>query len=660
MWLERAAAQEGWPYSAWDDKKERQLPSGNTDGTPLQPLDAPPRFGRPGATGGSGSYASPQTPSFGAPPAVDKVDLEPLAPVEPAPGERFDNRQDGSPPSPSGPGRWPEAEPTPTYGNDFRRPPSDQVNRAPQPGRSFDQGPKQSAWTAPSVASARDDIDPAAAIPLLKNVPAAASPILRRLASRAVQAEARSGAGNPAAYEAARIDAMSRLGLLKEAAEFRIPANVPAASSDWAGFALRISMARAGLADSDGACRDARDIVAAADGLPATGKNDAILLSGYCGAHQGSAAAVNLAADVAADSEGFSPAALAALQASAKGSKPRVPPGTAISPLTYRLLRKSGAEPSDLAAARPDPGFLMAMAADRELPPDTRVAAAEKAASIGAIAIEDLKIVYRRAGTGTDIESVRGGSDNATGDPASRRAALFIAAERQPTPLQKVRLIRGYLDSARKSGVYWAALKAMEDPVIRLAPVPEIGWFAETAIEVLAASGRSPEARNWLRLGESSDPRGSEALAHWAALIDVADIRPSPDRGRGLAALERLALRGAFEAKELHRVATVLDALAFQVPIPLWDAASRTPQPSDGHLPPTGILSRLQEASKSGETAETILLVLNAIGPDGPRGAHLIALGDCIRALRRAGLQEEAGQLALEALFPVWPRALQG
>ena len=38
-----------------------------------------------------------------------------------------------------------------------------------------------------------------------------------------------------------------------------------------------------------------------------------------------------------------------------------------------------------------------------------------------------------------------------------------------------------------------------------------------------------------------------------------------------------------------------LDALDFQVPVRLWEAASRAPQPTSGYLPPTGVLAELQD-----------------------------------------------------------------
>jgi hypothetical protein len=48
---------------------------------------------------------------------------------------------------------------------------------------------------------------------------------------------------------------------------------------------------------------------------------------------------------------------------------------------------------------------------------------------------------------------------------------------------------------------------------------------------------------------------------------------------------------------------------------------------------------------------------LRALGPHGAEGAHIIALGDAIRALRRAGLEREARRLGFEALFTSWPRS---
>ena len=53
--------------------------------------------------------------------------------------------------------------------------------------------------------------------------------------------------------------------------------------------------------------------------------------------------------------------------------------------------------------------------------------------------------------------------------------------------------------------------------------------------------------------------------------------------------------------------------LDVQIPIPLWETASRTPQPTDGHLPATGVLAELKMASDKREGARVILRVAEAI-----------------------------------------------
>jgi hypothetical protein len=117
-----------------------------------------------------------------------------------------------------------------------------------------------------------------------------------------------------------------------------------------------------------------------------------------------------------------------------------------------------------------------------------------------------------------------------------------------------------------------------------------------------------------------------------------------------------MALKGRLAGDLLHRLAIVLDALDYQIPIPLWEAASRTPQPTGGPLPETGVLTQLQEAAKRREFARTVLVGMRAIGPVAADGANLIALGDTVRALKRGGLEADARALALEALMAGWPR----
>ena len=98
-------------------------------------------------------------------------------------------------------------------------------------------------------------------------------------------------------------------------------------------------------------------------------------------------------------------------------------------------------------------------------------------------------------------------------------------------------------------------------------------------------------ARDWITL---ADQGGGPGLGHWRALIDIADAK-EPERGRSFSVLENYAANGRFPSAALYRLATVLEALDYLVPIPLWDAANRTPQPKSGYLPETGVLTELQD-----------------------------------------------------------------
>jgi hypothetical protein len=374
----------------------------------------------------------------------------------------------------------------------------------------------------------------------------------------------------------------------------------------------------------------------------------------------GDAPGAGLAAELAREAGVEEGPGLEALDALAMGGKPQIAQGKAISLIDYRLIEAAGgaveiplvlkqAAPSLLAAMTID---AQAAAGDRlaQAAAGDRLAAAEAAAQVNAISAEQLADIYRaQPATGATL------SDAGGTDTPQRRAALFVAAEHEGTPQKKVRLIRAFLDEAHRAGFYLTALRMAAPASDTIVAAPEIGWYAETGIEVALAAGSYRKAREWAAFGSAS-PTGA-SLGHWLALIDIAEGATS-NREDDLRHVEDLAVRGRLDATLMHRLATVLDALEYNVPIPLWEAASRTPQPAGGFLPATGVLTELQDAAKKREFGRTVLLAMQTLGPNGAEGAHMIALGDSIRALRRAGLETDARGLGFEALFASWPRAI--
>lgn len=404
--------------------------------------------------------------------------------------------------------------------------------------------------------------------------------------------------------------------------------------------------------ETDKACQTVQKSTTVQARLPKRLKGQAVLLSGYCAAIRDDAAGAGLAAELARE-EGQEPSpGLDALDAIAMGAKPKIAIPKTLSLLDYRLIERIGGVAHADVLANGEPALLVALATDATTPINLGLPAAEKAATLNAMSPEFLAAIYRaNAGSESADALLAGGQLKG----AFRRAALFKAAESERTPMKKTRLMRAFIAECRGAGLQFQALQMLAPTAAQLTPQPEIGWFAETGAEIGIASGQYDLARRWITsANEPGRPGGG--LDHWLALADIADPNFAA-RGESLGAIEALARNGRIKPDDLHRVATVLDALSYNVPIPLWDAASRTPQPNTGYLPETGVLSELQDAAKKKEFGRTVLLAMKSLGPHGAEGAHMIALGDSIRALKRAGLEPDARRLGLEALLGAWPHS---
>jgi len=473
------------------------------------------------------------------------------------------------------------------------------------------------------------------------------SPALHELWRRLITSNVTPPTGGEAdqQFMALRLETLYRSGLLEEAS--RELAKIPAGNALVATLAARNEI---GLGKKEQGCATARSGGPPTGSVPRHLMGQAALISGYCAAVAQDAAGAGLAADLAREEGLKSSAGLDALYALSVGTKPKVAADKPIALLDYRILEAVGAAPDSVDILRQaSPSLLAALALDPGTQAGLKLIAAEAAAQVNAITPDELANAYRAQAAPT-------GAAPAFAEAALRRAELFVSADAERTPLKKVRLIRSFLDESRHAGLYLIALR-MIAPVSGSVPLaPEIGWYAETGVEVALAAGDYQKARSWATFGTAVN--GNGGLGHWLTLIDIADALATGDRDANLQYVETLAVHGRMDPTLLHRLATVLDALEYNVPIPLWEAASRTPQPAGGFLPETGVLTQLQDAARKREFGRTVLLTMKTLGPNGAEDAHMIALGDSIRALKRAGLEPDARRLGFEALFASWPRAI--
>lgn len=448
---------------------------------------------------------------------------------------------------------------------------------------------------------------------------------------------------------ALRIDALYRSGSLAELAEV---VRAPRANAEDPALALLIARVRILLGERDAGCSELKRLQRAQRALPKSDRHEFLLLAALCGVGDRDPGAAGLAADLLRSEGVEAPVALAALDtiAAANAGTFKPPSLKRISLLDYRFLQLARTEsmPDLLPAAEPAVLVTVATSASDVA---MRIQAAEAALSIDALTPAELAAAYRSAVFSQHALAAPLADRQ---EPPLKRALLFKAFEAERTPIRKARLARALLDEVRRThGPYLQTAALLSSAVTELRPAPEIGWFAETAIEIGLASEQFAAVKPW-----TEPPLGERygGLRHWLVLADIADPKRQGRRGEDLSAVEHFAIRGRLAPELMHRLVTVLDALDYQIPIPLWEAASRSPQPATGHLPDTGVLTELQDASRRQDHMRVALLAMSAVGPDPAEAAHMITLGDTIRALKQAGMEPEARRFGLEALFSAWPR----
>ena len=478
------------------------------------------------------------------------------------------------------------------------------------------------------------------------------------------------GGKTPTHFLALRLAALYRLGLLDDLQSATDAAGVGTANDKDAGdgdivLAVQRAKARLGLGQREAACESARGAKYQGE-VPRPVAQDALLLIAFCAAADGNAAAASLTADLAREQRMEAPLAFAVIEqlasATPAGAKPKLAIPKDVSLIDYRFLELAGAHEGVAVLERAEPALVAALAREAKADARLRVEAAEDAARIFALDAAALLTAYREA------------TIPAAGDPLSaklpppiKRAALAQAIDKEPGGARKLRLMQALLAEARSHTLYVPVAKALSPYLKGMRQTPELAAMAETAVEIALAGADYGAAVSWATFGSAYETAGPaqahgrvDGLMHWMTLVDIAGAKAFVPRGSGLKLTEELAVRGKLSAPLMHRLVTVLDALEYDIPIPLWEAASRTPQPAAGHLPETGVLPRLKDAADGKKFALTVLLVMQTLGAEGAEGAHLLALGDSIRALRAAGLEEDARRLGFEALFAAWPRSAGG
>jgi hypothetical protein len=156
--------------------------------------------------------------------------------------------------------------------------------------------------------------------------------------------------------------------------------------------------------------------------------------------------------------------------------------------------------PADALQAA-SPGVLHQWATNPSVPAESRLPAAERAAALGAISLDQLSGLYAAiAPTQAERKNALG---RAGADSPRARAVLYTMAKDETVPASRAELLSALLESGRKQG-YFLLLARLTAPLLRdLQPSPDLDWFAPTAARALYGAGEPEAGQLWLPLADA-------------------------------------------------------------------------------------------------------------------------------------------------------------
>ncbi len=419
-------------------------------------------------------------------------------------------------------------------------------------------------------------------------------------------------------------------------------------------FRTYIAWASLAVGQHGKSCELANNIPVRPNALPRKALSQTLLLNAYCAARNRDYNGAQLSLDLARDQGVQIDIPQTILDRLASGTQKRLSVPKQFRLIDYVFLRLTNWPPHPALFKLADTGFIVAVANDQDIPGVIRLGAAEVAARRHAMTPRELEEAYARAGV-SNIEKPDpvkfGKSRNVTGQV---RAELIYRIRNTNDPGQKAQLLAQFIDSSRKSGLFSIGARIAAKKIETLPQVPAILRYSDPLIEALVAAQRYERAAQLILFSNAGRNNFQSGTSRWLVIIDIAQTDNVVAPGSGIPIAEDIALSRQMNSDLLHKTITVLDALEYNVPIPLWNLANNKPQPSRGYLPETGHLSRLTAAAKQNQTERTILMAISAIGPNDISEAHVLVLQDTIRALKAVGLERQARQVAVSALIQDW------
>jgi hypothetical protein len=289
------------------------------------------------------------------------------------------------------------------------------------------------------------------------------------------------------------------------------------------------------------------------------------------------------------------------------------------------------------------PAVLRAWATNAAVPNDRRLAAAERATALGALPLDELRLLY------TEISfkpEERKTAIQQAGDNPRARALLYATAKQETIPAARAEALQSLLQAGLKRGEFPVTARLVAPLLIELQPSSDLDWFAPTAARALYAVDHPLEAGRWAQIGGAP----TQTQLFLIARLAQGGNGPAWPKDGFKSILEALQPKdGIVEPGKLLLAGALLQAVGEPVTPADWAALVALPPTAGAPLPNAALWLDGREAATRGRLGEALLDTLVMAQSGGRLSSEPIVIAEAVTRLGALGLEADARRLALEA-----------
>src|SRR5579872_5571259 len=298
--------------------------------------------------------------------------------------------------------------------------------------------------------------------------------------------------------------------------------------------------------------------------------------------------------------------------------------------------------PAD-ALENADAAALRAWATNANVPADRRVAAAERAAALGAFPLDELRLVY---GEISFKPEERKTAIKQAGESPRARALLYATAQQETAAAVRAEALQSLLQAGLKRGEFAVTARLVSPLLLQIEPRADLDWFAPMAARVLYAVDRPQEAARWSQIAGASE----QGQLFLIARLAQGDKGPSWPKDGLQSILEALQPKDAtLEPAKLLLAGALLQAVGEPVRPADWAALVALPPAAPASMPNAAVWLDGEDAVTGRRLGEALLDTLVMMAQAGGRmPSDPIVVAEAVARLNALGMSAEARHLALE------------